>query len=174
MRVYIGLGSNLGDRRSHLRRGIRALASRGLAPVALSGVWETAPLGCREPHRFLNMVAGLETERSPSDILAELMQIELGAGRVRGGRNEPRPLDLDLLLVGDRRVELPHLVVPHPRMWGRRFVLAPLSELAPSLRHPGNGRRVADLERELRAEQPDVARLGTAPDALDPRLSANL
>jgi len=163
--VYIGLGSNLGDRRAHLRRGIEALAARGIPPAALSGVWESAPLDCREPQRFLNMVVRVETSRDPERLLDELLAIEREAGRVRGERNAPRTLDLDLLLAGDRRLRLPHLVLPHPRMGGRRFVLAPLAEVAPGLRDPVSGRTVTELEHELRHEQPDVRRLGPLPSA---------
>lgn len=165
MTAYIGLGSNLGDREAYLRRGIEALPARGICPSALSGVWDSAPVDCRDPHRFLNMVARVETTHDAERLLGELLAIEREAGRVRRERNAPRTLDLDLLLVGDRCLRLPHLVVPHPRMWSRRFVLAPLAEVAPDLRDPASGRTVAELELELRREQPDVRRVGSLPTA---------
>lgn len=130
MRAYLGLGSNLGDRVAHLREAIASLEE----VVAVSGAYETEPLGGpggQDP--YLNAVVALETERPPRALLAECRRLEAAAGRVRAERWGPRSLDVDVLLVGDLVVREDDLVVPHPRMWLRRFVLAPLAELDPSL-----------------------------------------
>lgn len=130
MRAYLGLGSNLGDREALLREAIASLEE----VVAVSGAYETEPLGGpggQDP--YLNAVVALETERSPRALLAECRRLEAAAGRVRAERWGPRSLDVDVLLVGDLVVREDDLVVPHPRMWLRRFVLAPLAELDPSL-----------------------------------------
>ena len=127
MRAYLGLGSNLGDRRAQLRRAVDALPD----VVAVSPVYETEPVGGpagQEP--YLNLVVALETERSPRDLLELAHDLEDAAGRVRKERHGPRTLDVDVLLVGRLCVDEPDLVVPHPRMWERRFVLAPLADLA--------------------------------------------
>ena len=130
MRAYLGLGSNLGDREARLREAIASLAE----VVAVSGAYETEPLGGpRAQGRYLNAVVALETERSPRALLVECQRLEAAAGRVRAQRWGPRTLDADVLVVGDLVVTEDDLVVPHPRMWVRRFVLAPLAELDPSL-----------------------------------------
>ena len=148
MDCYVGLGSNLGDRPQHLDTGLRGLASAGLEPVAFSSVWETEPIDVRGGW-FLNMVAGCRTSLSPREALAALQEIERRAGRRRDTDGAARTLDLDLLLFGSRTVEDADLQVPHPRMWERRFVLAPLAEIAPRLRNPSDGRTVEETLRAL-------------------------
>ncbi|MCE9565886.1 MAG: 2-amino-4-hydroxy-6-hydroxymethyldihydropteridine diphosphokinase [Planctomycetes bacterium] len=136
--AYIALGSNLGDRYSTLSAAVRRLrAEPGLRLIASSAVYETAPLDC-PPNSgdYLNSVVAVETERSPEDLLQLLLQIEHTFGRVRSEINAPRTLDLDLLLHGDRIINTPDLVIPHPRMHERAFVLVPLAELSESV---GNG-----------------------------------
>jgi 2-amino-4-hydroxy-6-hydroxymethyldihydropteridine diphosphokinase len=157
--AYIGLGSNLGDPVAHLRGGLAALARRCLEPLALSSVWETEPVEAPGSDWFLNMVVRVRTALAPADLLATLLAVEREAGRVRTGRNDPRTLDLDLLLLGDLRVERPGLSVPHPRMWERRFVLEPLAEIAPRLRNPETGRTVAEECLQIR-ERGAARRLG--------------
>ncbi|MEO1060227.1 MAG: 2-amino-4-hydroxy-6-hydroxymethyldihydropteridine diphosphokinase [Actinomycetota bacterium] len=127
--AYVAIGSNLGDRRAHLRYAVRSLPD----VVATSGVFETAPVGGPEQGPYLNMVARLETEQHPFELLETCLAIEAGAGRERTVRWGARTLDLDVLLWGDATIESERLTVPHPRMWERRFVLEPLSDLAPEL-----------------------------------------
>ncbi len=160
VKAYIGCGSNLGDRLEHLRRGLERLAICELAPAAVSSVWRTAPLDCVSALPFLNLVVGIETPLDPREILTRLLAIEAELGRERRIKNGPRTLDLDLLCVGELVRDEPGLVLPHPRMWRRRFVLAPLSELEPGLRNPATGRTVVEEDRRLAAAQPDVVRLG--------------
>ena len=127
MRAYLGLGSNVGDRRAQLRAAVAALPD----VVAVSPVYETDPVGGPPGQGpYLNLVVALDTDRSPRELLDLAHSLEDGAGRVRKERDGPRTLDVDVLLVGDLCVEEPDLVVPHPRMWQRRFVLAPLADLA--------------------------------------------
>lgn len=139
--AYVGLGSNLGDRAASL-----AAALAELAPRRVSRVVETAPWGRADQPPFLNAVAELETALEPRELLARLLDLERRAGRVRGPeRWGPRPLDLDLLLHGDRVVDSSELSVPHPRLAERRFVLEGLAELCPGRAVPGLGRTVAQL-----------------------------
>jgi 2-amino-4-hydroxy-6-hydroxymethyldihydropteridine diphosphokinase len=131
-RAFVGLGSNLGDRLGHLERAVGLLAARGDL-VAVSPVYETEPVGGPEQGPYLNVVAELSTADSPRALLERCRALEEDAQRVRTVRFGPRTLDADVLLVGDVRVEEPDLEVPHPRMGERRFVLAPLADLAPEL-----------------------------------------
>lgn len=129
-RAFLGLGSNLGDRWAHLRTAVAALPD----VVALSPVYETAPVGGPEGQgAFLNCVVELDTDRSPRELLELCRSLEAAAERVRLERWGPRTLDVDVLLVGDSVVDEADLVVPHPRMWERSFVLIPLHDLAPDL-----------------------------------------
>jgi 2-amino-4-hydroxy-6-hydroxymethyldihydropteridine diphosphokinase len=132
-RAFIGLGSNLGDRRATLRQGVAELEGGGDV-TAVSPLYETEPVGGPEDQgAFLNVVVELATADSPRQLLSRCQALEATAHRVRTVRFGPRTLDADVLLVGDLVVEDPDLVVPHPRMWERRFVLQPLSDLAPEL-----------------------------------------
>jgi 2-amino-4-hydroxy-6-hydroxymethyldihydropteridine diphosphokinase len=146
MRAYVGLGGNVGDRRSYLRRAVERLRSEpGIEVVAVSRVRETDPVGYRDQPRFLNAVAAVDTDLEPRALLERLLSIERALGRERTGpRYGPRTIDLDLLLHGDEAVAEPGLVVPHPRLSERRFALEPLVELDPELVLP-DGRRAADL-----------------------------
>ncbi|MHB8466416.1 MAG: 2-amino-4-hydroxy-6-hydroxymethyldihydropteridine diphosphokinase [Acidimicrobiales bacterium] len=129
MRAFLGLGSNLGDRQKHLTDAIESLSG----VVAVSPVYETEPVGGPAQDAFLNVVVELDTDLTPRQLLGVAHRLESAAGRVRVEHWGPRTLDVDVLLVGDLEVDEPDLVVPHPRMWGRRFVLAPLADLAPEL-----------------------------------------
>ncbi len=132
MRAFLGFGSNVGDREAHLREAVAGLPG----VVAVSPVYETEPLGGPPQGRYLNAVVELATEHSPHQLLDLAKELERQAGRVPGERNGPRPLDVDVLLVGDCSIHEPDLIVPHPRLWQRRFVVAPLADLAPELVPP--------------------------------------
>lgn len=139
MRVYLGLGSNLGDRESHLRQAILRLAEAGLPPQAISTVYETEPQGKTDQDWFLNCVVAVDTELTPEGLLAEVRQIEAAAGRRREVRWGPRVLDVDILLYGERCIHTGDLQVPHPRLHERAFVLVPLCEVGPDIVVPGQG-----------------------------------
>jgi 2-amino-4-hydroxy-6-hydroxymethyldihydropteridine diphosphokinase len=135
-RAFLGLGSNLGDRRAALRHAVAQLEAKGDV-VAVSPLYETDPVGGPEEQGpYLNLVVELSTADSPRQLLVRCQALEEAANRVRTVRFGPRTLDADVLLVGDLVVDEPDLVVPHPRMWERRFVLQPLSDLAPELVSP--------------------------------------
>ena len=159
MTGYVAMGSNLGDRGAWLAIGLRGLHKAGLQPAAESSVWETEPVGIAHAGPFWNMVIEIEPRDSPHDVLVKLQRIEDSAGRRRTGPTASRTLDLDLLLLGDLEFRDDRLQLPHPRIWERSFVLAPLSEIAPLLRNPRSGRTV---EQELaRIPHPTaVSRIG--------------
>ncbi len=149
--AVIALGSNLGDRRGHLEAALAAMdALPGARVVARSSFHETDPVGPPGQGAYLNSAAILSTGLEPLELMRALLEIERGRGRVRepGSRWGPRTLDLDLLLYDDEVIHLPGLDVPHPRMHERRFVLAPLAEIGPSLQVPGRG-TVAELLRAV-------------------------
>jgi len=141
VRAYVGLGSNLGDREATLRQALAALGEvPGVRIVAVSSFRETDPVGFLDQPRFLNGAAAVETELSPQELLAALLEVERGLGRIRGGeRYGPRTVDLDLLVYGDLALAEDGLELPHPRLHERRFALEPLAELAPGLEIPGKG-----------------------------------
>jgi 2-amino-4-hydroxy-6-hydroxymethyldihydropteridine diphosphokinase len=146
MRAYVGVGSNLGDRWANLALAVRALrAAPRVSVLRASRVWETEPIGPPQP-RYLNAALEVEAIGPAGALLALLQEIEGAAGRRREGpRWSARTLDLDLLLFGDEVIREPTLVVPHPQLVARRFVLAPLAELCPDRVVPGTGRTVAEL-----------------------------
>jgi 2-amino-4-hydroxy-6-hydroxymethyldihydropteridine diphosphokinase len=136
-RAFLGLGANLGDRAAALQQAVDALdAAHGTRVVAVSRVYETDPLGGPEQPDYLNAVVALETDRSARELLELAQRLERDAHRVRAVRWGPRTLDVDVLLVGDEHVDERDLVVPHPRMWERAFVLVPLADVAPGLVPP--------------------------------------
>jgi 2-amino-4-hydroxy-6-hydroxymethyldihydropteridine diphosphokinase len=139
--VYIGLGSNLGDREATIRRALELLAADGAIEVeAVSSLRETEPVGYVDQPRFLNGAAALRTELAPRAVLERLQQVEAALGRDRTGRRfGPRTIDLDLLLYDGVQVDEPGLEIPHPRLVERRFVLEPLAELDSTLEVPGRG-----------------------------------
>lgn len=142
--IYIGLGSNLGDRSDNLNKAVEALPPR-VCLVAASPVYETDPWGFLEQPSFLNQVLEVETSLKPLNLLVYLKQIERKMGRGVSFRNGPRLIDLDILLYGDMILDKEGLVIPHPRMHERAFVLKPLADLAPDLCHPVIGKSVKNL-----------------------------
>lgn len=165
--AYLGLGSNLEDREEHLAAGLRRIGELGEIR-ALSGVYETPPEGAHDQPPFLNLVVRLETSLEPQELLECARGIERERGRVRSYRNAPRTLDIDLLLYGSRVLDQERLVVPHPRMERRVFVLLPLLEIAPSLVDPRTGRPYAELLAELSSEDEfGDAREGEIPRMMD-------
>ncbi|MDQ2856166.1 MAG: 2-amino-4-hydroxy-6-hydroxymethyldihydropteridine diphosphokinase [Acidobacteriota bacterium] len=134
--AYVGLGSNLGDRAGNLLLAVRAMMESGLEIVRLSSVYDTEPVGTFAQPAFLNMVAELRGDELPSQLMETLLKIEQAMGRTRDVPRGPRLIDLDLLLCGDSIVTTPVLMLPHPRLHQRRFVLEPLAELSPELVHP--------------------------------------
>jgi 2-amino-4-hydroxy-6-hydroxymethyldihydropteridine diphosphokinase len=138
--AFVGIGSNLGDRETHLRAAIDLLAAEeGIELVAVSQLRETEPVGPVKQGPFLNGAVQLTTDLPPRQLLERLLAVEQRLGRVRAERFGPRTIDLDLLVYGEEVVEEPGLTLPHPRLHERRFALEPLAELAPGLVVPGRG-----------------------------------
>ena len=133
--VYLSLGSNLGDRAANLHAAIAQLGAAG--PVrAVSALYETQPVDVPDQPWFLNCAVALETESTPRELLKFVLAIEEKMGRLRMREKGPRKIDIDILLFGERMVEEPGLKIPHPSLHERRFVLEPLVEIAPEVRHP--------------------------------------
>jgi len=146
--AYVGLGSNLGDRLGYLRAAVERLRDYGAVEV-VSDVYETDPVGYADQPAFLNAVLRLRTGITPADLLAGLLAIEAALGRTRSFPNAPRTLDLDLLLYDQRVLDTADLVLPHPRLLERAFVLVPLAAIAPALCHPLNSVRVDKLLAQI-------------------------
>jgi 2-amino-4-hydroxy-6-hydroxymethyldihydropteridine diphosphokinase len=143
-RIYLGLGSNLGDRLLNLTRAVDELGERRVRTINSSRVYETEPVGGPPQPPYLNAVIEVETDLEPRELLRAGLDVETELGRVRGERWGPRVIDIDLLTYGDRDVFEPDLVVPHPRMHERAFVLVPLLELDADPPLPG-GKRITTL-----------------------------
>jgi len=150
--VYLGLGSNLGDRQAMLQAAVRALESPRLHVRRVSPVYETEPMDAPGQHWFLNLVAEAETDLFPLQLLYRTSKVEAQLGRRRLAPKGPRTIDIDILLFGNSVMAMPALEIPHPRFRGRRFVLAPLADLAPELRDPVTRKTVRELLGELRGQ----------------------
>src|SRR5262249_55196522 len=138
--AYLSLGSNLGDREANLQGAIEQLH-----PVRLSPIYETEPVDYTDQPEFLNLAVELKTALAPEALLAWMQEIEHDLGRVREIPKGPRTIDIDILFYGDQVITLPNLEIPHPRLPARRFVLAPLADIAPDLRHPVTGWTVLEM-----------------------------
>jgi 2-amino-4-hydroxy-6-hydroxymethyldihydropteridine diphosphokinase len=146
--VYLSLGSNVGDREANLKRAIERLGAIGRV-LAVSSFYETEPVEFTRQAWFLNCVALLETEMMPRQLLAAVLGVERAMGRRRTEKKGPRIIDIDILLYADTVVKTAQLTIPHPAMQARRFVLEPLTEIAPEVRHPVLKRTVRELRDEL-------------------------
>lgn len=144
--VYLALGSNQGDRQRHIERAIGLLVEAGVAVKRQSPLYETEPVGTSAQRWYLNCVVEVDTELMPLSLLRALQRIERRLGRRRGGP-EPlaRTIDIDILFYANSTVDMPELTIPHPRLAERRFVLEPLRDLAPELRHPRTRRTPAEM-----------------------------
>ena len=150
--VYLSLGSNIGDREAHLRDAIARLAAEGRV-VAVSSFYETEPVEVTDQAWFLNCAVALETTDTPEQLMAALLKIERDMGRQRVQRKGPRTIDLDILLFGDAIIDSPDLTIPHRAMHERRFVLAPLAEIAREVCHPILKKKIRELLDALPAGQ---------------------
>ena len=159
--VFLGLGSNVGDREEALEEAVRGLAGRGVATIRASSIWHTEPVGGPPQEWFLNSVVEGRTRLRPRELLEACLDTERAMGRERRERYGPRRIDVDILFYGSERVEEPGLVVPHPRLAERRFVLEPLHEVAPDFVHPVLGATVSELRRRC-ADTSQVRRWRTA------------
>lgn len=152
--AYIGLGSNLGDRAGNLLLAVRGLLEASFCVQRLSAIYETAPVGVESPVNFLNMVAEVQVSNiMPTQMLARMLRIEYLLGRRRTTEKTARTVDLDLLFYGALSLDTPFLTVPHPRLHLRKFVLAPMGEIAPHFVHPVLQKSV----QEILAESADAA-----------------
>jgi 2-amino-4-hydroxy-6-hydroxymethyldihydropteridine diphosphokinase len=143
--VYLSLGSNIGDREGNLRDAIKRLAAPDLHILRVSPIYETEPMDVTNQPWFLNLVVEAETTLFPVQLLSRIAKVERAMGRVRTQAKGPRTLDIDILFYGNAVVRTRDLQIPHPRLAERRFVLAPLADLAPALRHPVLGKTVKEL-----------------------------
>jgi 2-amino-4-hydroxy-6-hydroxymethyldihydropteridine diphosphokinase len=149
--VYLGLGSNLGDRQANLDRALELLSQR-LRLEKVSSIYDSEPVGNVDQPRFLNLVCQVNTYLPPQGLLALAKGIESRLGRV-GPSGAPRTIDIDILFYGDVVMETPELVIPHPRLTERAFVLVPLVEIAPDLVHPVNGKTAKELLKAMKEVQ---------------------
>lgn len=147
-RVYLSLGSNIGDRVAHIRRALAMLAAAGIKVVRLSSLYKTEPVGLRAQPWFLNCVTEAGTDLMPVQLLHQCQTVERALGRRPGLSKGPRPIDIDILIYENAVIHSAALTIPHERMADRRFVLIPLCEIEPNLRHPVTQRTVAEMLRE--------------------------
>ena len=151
-RIYLGLGSNLGERDKMLAQAVRALDSPRLRILRLSPVYETEPVGPADQNWFLNLVAEAQTDLFPLQLLHRTSKVEAQLKRRQLAPNGPRTIDIDILLFSNFVIDADSLVIPHPRFRERRFVLAPLADLAPHLRDPVTGKSVRELLAGLKGQ----------------------
>ena len=156
MKYYLGLGSNLGNRQFYLRQALKMMEQRGLGKImAKSSLYLTEPVGKEDQNWFLNAVVVLESELAPEELMQALLEIEenLGRKRKKGEKNLPRTIDLDILLADDIIFEGEGVIIPHPRVGERRFVLEPLCEIAQHLIEPRSKKKVSELLKDLKNDK---------------------
>ena len=156
--VYLGLGSNMGDRKDNLDYALNLLSQR-LRMGAVSSIYDTEPVGDTNQPRFLNLVCQIYTTLPPTGLLAAAKGFELKMGRAPG-KSGARPIDIDILFYDEQVIEAPDMVIPHPRLAERAFVLVPLAEIAPDLVHPVSGKTVKELLQGVSGTQ-GVIRCGS-------------
>ena len=156
--VYLGLGSNIGDRQENLNKALEYLSQR-LRLAEVSSVYDTEPVGNPTQPRFLNMVCQVKTMLKPKDLLVLAKGIERKMGRLPGSPNSPRIIDIDILFYGDEVIKMPELVIPHPRLTHRAFILVPMAEIAPDLVHPVNKKTIKELLKEAKQGVQGVLKL---------------
>ena len=156
--AYLGLGSNMGERQDYLDRALDFLSQR-LRIEKVSSIYDTEPVGNVNQPRFLNLVCQAYTHLAPAELLNLVKGIESKLGRIPTKSKAPRPIDVDILFYGNQIIETSELVIPHPKLTKRAFVLVPLAEIAPGLAHPVNGKTVEELVKGI-TEAQDVFKWG--------------
>lgn len=159
--VYLCLGSNLGERKKNLAQALASLSQKVIIG-RISSLYETEPVGYKEQSLFLNLVCQVTTDLSPGELLRLVKTIEGKSGRIPSFPNAPRPIDIDILFYDDQIIETQNLVIPHPRLTERAFVLIPLAEIAANLIHPGLGKSITELASRVK-EQGGVEKIGIPP-----------
>jgi 2-amino-4-hydroxy-6-hydroxymethyldihydropteridine diphosphokinase len=147
--AFLSLGSNLGDRDALLNEALARLESAGVHVARRSSIHETEPQDYLDQPKFLNMAVEVETDLTPQELLAAIQKIETEMGRQRTIPKGPRTIDIDILFYANQVITTPELEIPHPRLTARRFVLDPLSEIAPNFRHPATGQSVREAQAAL-------------------------
>ena len=134
--IYLSLGSNIGNKLNNIEKAIGEISLLVASPIRKSSLYETEPWGNSNQEQFLNQVLAIKTKYDPKGLLDKLLEIEIALGRIRTERNAPRIIDIDILIFKDQIIRNPELVIPHPRMHLRKFILVPMNEIAPDLIHP--------------------------------------
>jgi len=158
VQIFLGLGSNMGDRQYNLESALDALAQKIKVQV-VSSIYDTKPVGNTRQPRFLNLVCEAATSMAPLDLLNFVKQIEINMGRQSGPLNSPRPIDIDILFYGNQVIAEPALIIPHPRLTERTFVLMPLDEIAPDFIHPVEGKTIRQMLQALQVNPEDIVKL---------------
>jgi 2-amino-4-hydroxy-6-hydroxymethyldihydropteridine diphosphokinase len=157
IKIYLGLGSNMGDRQNNLERALQLLSHK-IRLVLVSPIYDTTPVGNTRQKRFLNLVCEAATTLKPKDLLVFVKDIERMMDRKPGPLNSPRPIDIDILFYSDRIINMPELIIPHPRLTERAFVLVPFADIAPNFVSPVTGKNVRQMLEKLKVNPDDVVR----------------